>query len=69
MNLVMSLMFVGGGAAAVWAGITNPQGGPGIELQYRRNMTLRADWGIAGRDAGTAKSGDNRVHFALTIVY
>lgn len=27
MNLVLSLLFVGGGAAAVWAGITNPEGG------------------------------------------
>jgi len=43
--------------------------GPGIELVYRRNLTLRADWGFAARDAGTTKSGDNRLHFALTLVY
>ncbi|QYU66195.1 hypothetical protein J4558_14455 [Leptolyngbya sp. 15MV] len=43
--------------------------GPGIELVFRRNVSVRADWGFALRDAGGSKSGDNRVSFVATIVY
>jgi hemolysin activation/secretion protein len=43
--------------------------GPGVEFAFRRNLTLRADWGFALKSAGDTKSGDNRVHFALTLIY
>jgi len=46
--------------------------GVGIEVQFRRNVTLRSDWGIALSDVGDgafAESGDNRMHFVLTFLH
>jgi hemolysin activation/secretion protein len=44
--------------------------GVGVEVQYRRNVTLRADWGVALHEVpGIAKRGSSRVHFALTLSF
>jgi len=47
--------------------------GVGAELQFRRNVTLRTDWGVALTDVGDngafAESGDNRLHFVLTFLH
>lgn len=46
--------------------------GIGAELQFRRNVTLRLDWGFALSEVGggdIADSGDNRLHFVLTLLY
>lgn len=43
--------------------------GLGVELQFRRNMIARLDWGYALEDAAENESGDNRVHFVFTFLY
>lgn len=43
--------------------------GVGIELQFRRNLTIRADWGYALEDAGPTREGDSRLHFVGTLLY
>lgn len=47
--------------------------GIGAELQFKRNLTMRVDWGIALHDVddpgNEVDAGDNRVHFSLTVLY
>jgi len=45
--------------------------GVGVELQFKQNMTIRADWGFALHSIDDPKvdTGDNRVHFVITILY
>jgi hypothetical protein len=47
--------------------------GIGAELQLRRNVTIRADWGFVlnGIEDGTliVSDGDNRVHFVATLLF
>ncbi len=44
--------------------------GAGIELQYKRNVTVRADWGVALHDVpGRVTEGSQQFHFELTILY
>ncbi|MDQ7013585.1 MAG: ShlB/FhaC/HecB family hemolysin secretion/activation protein [Planctomycetota bacterium] len=45
--------------------------GLGLELVIRRNLSLRADWGVALKDmdSGEVTAGSNRFHFVLTFVY
>jgi hemolysin activation/secretion protein len=44
--------------------------GVGIEFLYRRNLTLRLDWGfVLDEIEGRAEVGDNRLHFVGTILF
>ena len=45
--------------------------GVGIGVDFRRNVSVRADWGFAlsDLDSGRASSGDSEVHFVATIAY
>jgi hypothetical protein len=44
--------------------------GVGIELQYRRNITVRLDWGDPLRSIpGVVNAGASRLHFVLTLLY
>lgn len=45
--------------------------GLGMELIIRRNLSFRADWGIALKDmdSGEVTAGSNRFHFVFTFVY
>jgi hemolysin activation/secretion protein len=43
--------------------------GFGVELLFKRNLSLRLDWGFALEDAADVKAGDNRLHFVGTILY
>ncbi|GJQ30623.1 MAG: hypothetical protein HBSAPP03_25070 [Phycisphaerae bacterium] len=47
--------------------------GLGLELQVKRNFTMRLDWGFALQDlddpANEISAGDNRVHFSVTVLY
>lgn len=45
--------------------------GLGLELIVRRNLSIRADWGIALKDmdSGEVTSGSNRFHLSATFVY
>lgn len=50
--------------------------GLGMELQYKRNVTLRMDWGMALTDVESStegefltEAGDNRFHFLFTVLY
>ncbi|CAG0996926.1 hypothetical protein PHYC_02623 [Phycisphaerales bacterium] len=47
--------------------------GIGAELQVKRNLTMRVDWGIALQDmddpGNEVSAGDNRVHFSVTVLY
>ncbi len=45
--------------------------GLGLELVVRRNLSIRADWGIALKDmdSGEVTAGSNRFHFVATFVY
>ncbi|MDX2132092.1 MAG: ShlB/FhaC/HecB family hemolysin secretion/activation protein [Planctomycetota bacterium] len=50
--------------------------GLGAELQWRRNVTLRMDWGVALTDVESTtdgefltEAGDNRFHFLLSVLY
>ncbi|HEV8606024.1 MAG TPA: ShlB/FhaC/HecB family hemolysin secretion/activation protein, partial [Tepidisphaeraceae bacterium] len=41
--------------------------GVGVEVQFKQNVTLRADWGFALSDIeGEVDTGDNRVHVVFT---
>ncbi len=43
--------------------------GVGLEAQFRRNIIARIDFGHVLKDAGENESGDNRLHFVLTVLY
>jgi len=43
--------------------------GVGAELQVRRNLNIRVDFGWALEDAGVVEEGDTRVHFQATLLY
>jgi hemolysin activation/secretion protein len=44
--------------------------GVGVELQYRRNITVRLDWGDPLRSIpGVVNAGASRLHFVLTLLY
>ncbi len=48
--------------------------GVGIEVQFLRNMSFRADWGIvldelSGLGDDSVQEGDSRVHLLFTLVY
>lgn len=44
--------------------------GVGLELQIKRNVNLRLDWGYVLREVDdVANSGSNRIHFAATFMY
>jgi len=45
--------------------------GVGLELQIRRNIFVRMDWGVAlrGNEQSDTKAGDNRLHFLLTLLF
>lgn len=45
--------------------------GLGLELVVRRNLSIRADWGIALKDmkSGEVTAGSNRFYFSATFVY
>jgi hemolysin activation/secretion protein len=43
--------------------------GVGVELQLKRYVTVRVDWGAAMHDAQEVNAGDNRFHIAATLVY
>ncbi len=45
--------------------------GAGLELQLRRNIFIRADWGVAlrGNTQSDTKAGDHRLHFLLTLLF
>lgn len=45
--------------------------GLGLELIVRRNLSIRADWGIAlqDMDSGEVTAGSNRFHLVATFVY
>lgn len=44
--------------------------GAGIELQYKRNVTIRADWGVALHEVpGLVTEGSQQFHFELTLLY
>jgi hemolysin activation/secretion protein len=47
--------------------------GLGLELQFKRNLNIRLDWGLALKDAedpgADAESGDSRIHFSATFLY
>lgn len=49
--------------------------GIGTEISYKRNISLRMDWGFALHGLEDASgntlvdSGDNRLHVVLTLVY
>lgn len=45
--------------------------GVGAELQIRRNLNIRLDWGFAieGMENGEVNSGSNRLHFVATLLF
>jgi len=45
--------------------------GVGVELLFKRNLSLRVDWGFVLNDVENrgAEVGDNRLHFVGTILY
>lgn len=45
--------------------------GVGVEFLFRRNVSLRLDWGVALEDLSSAdvSSGSNRLHFVATILF
>jgi hemolysin activation/secretion protein len=43
--------------------------GIGAELQLLRNFNVRVDWGFALKEARDVDTGDNRLHFVLTLLY
>ena len=44
-------------------------GGIGAELQIRRNLSVRCDWGFALKSTQDVSSGSNVLHFVLTLTY
>ena len=43
--------------------------GLGLELLYKRNLSVRADWGYALTSVDETQAGDHRFHIAATILY
>jgi hypothetical protein len=43
--------------------------GAGVELVFKRNLRIQADWGVALEEANEVGSGNHRFHFAATIMY
>jgi hemolysin activation/secretion protein len=43
--------------------------GVGIDLVYKRNFTVRVDYGIPLIDAGPNEAGNGRFNFVGTILY
>lgn len=43
--------------------------GVGLELVFKRNLSVRMDYGWALKDAGPNKAGDSRLHIVATILY
>jgi len=43
--------------------------GLGAELQVKRNLTLRLDWGVALKDAAETAAGSQQLHFVITVLY
>lgn len=46
--------------------------GVGLELQFRQNLSVRVDWGVALRGvqgSEPVESGYNRINFILTVLY
>ena len=44
--------------------------GIGLELQYKRNVTIRTDWGWALHEVpGVVDEGSGQFHFELTVLY
>lgn len=43
--------------------------GVGTELQIKRYLSIRVDWGVALQDAQEVREGDNRFHIAATLMY
>jgi hemolysin activation/secretion protein len=43
--------------------------GIGAELQLKRNLNVRVDWGIALEETTQTDSGDSRVHFVATLLF
>lgn len=43
--------------------------GVGLEFSYKRNLSIRADYGFALESVDETESGDSRFHFAATILY
>jgi hypothetical protein len=43
--------------------------GIGAELQIRRNLSVRCDWGVALKSTQDTYAGSNRLDFVLTLTY
>ncbi len=43
--------------------------GMGVEFLLKRNLSVRADWGVALTDGNETQSGDTRFHLAATVLY
>jgi hypothetical protein len=44
--------------------------GVGLEFLFKRNLSVRADWGFALEEVeGEVDSGDNEIHFSATILF
>lgn len=43
--------------------------GLGVDFVFRRNVSVRCDWGFALEDAGPTKSGDDRFHIVATFLF
>lgn len=43
--------------------------GGGVEFQFRRNLNIRMDVGVAAQDTFSTQAGDVRVHFVGTLLF
>ena len=43
--------------------------GLGVELLVKRNLSVRADWGVALDDTAETDAGNSEVHFVATLLY
>ena len=43
--------------------------GVGVELLIKRNLSVRADWGIALDETDETEAGDSEIHFVATLLY
>ena len=43
--------------------------GLGLDFIYKRNLNLRADWGVALEDAAGTSDGSQQFHFNFTFLY
>ena len=43
--------------------------GLGVDFLYKRNLNLRADWGVALDDAAFTTAGSQQFHFSFTVLY